>query len=193
MKDDKGKVVRSEFDKIRSLKVARERWKRLDALVAEVTDLRTNFVELSGRLDQVVKTLRELARANNAASIVLNCIERHLDDTSPNWDDGVRERVEVRANLLKERAELVRVSTESNLSSADRVKVGKRMLEISKELGSEAVDVPTVLANYLKARDLDASREFVEEVRSSGLKLSDQVEEVLTQLENRIRELEDKS
>lgn len=189
MKDDKSRVVRSEFDKIRSLKAARERWKRLDALVAEVTDLRTNFVELTNRVEQMANTLRELTRANNAASVVLSCVERHLDETSSGWDDGARAEVEMRAKLLRERAELVRAANVPNLSSKDRVKLGRRMWEVAKELGTEAVDVPSVLATYLQARDLDASKSFVDEVRSSGLRISSEVEEILVRLEKRIEEL----
>lgn len=189
MKDDKKDVVRKEFANIRSLKEARERWKRVDALIVEVSDLQANFIESSNRLEQVVRTLRELTRANNATSVVLSCVERHLDEVSPGWDDGARAEVETRAKLLEERAKLVRTANGSDLSSEDRVKLGRRMWEVAKELGTEAVDVPSVLATYLQARDLDTSRNFVEEIRSSGVKLSKEVEELLVRLEGRIEKL----
>lgn len=128
----------------------------LGALRAEVRDLR--------------ESLRQLVRANNAAAIVVNCVETHLDKVAPGWDEGERERATKRAALLAERAGLAglfqRVPAKADdADRAARVEAAHRLWEVAKELGTDAVDCAMVLALLVQSRNLTAAREFLETVR----------------------------
>ena len=186
---DKEQKVKSEIDNIRSMKAARDRKRQIEKLVQDVADLQQNFINMAQRMDQIVRTVRELTRANNSASVVINCIEKHLDATAEGWDDGARAAVERRSELLKERAALAQSAQRGDLEPEDRRDLGRQLWGIAKELGTEATDIPMVLSIYLQARDLTAAQEFVAEVRNSGLEISKDVDEVISQLEARIDEL----
>jgi hypothetical protein len=144
------------------------------------------------RVDTMVRTVKELVTANNSASIVVNCVETHLDETAPGWDKGVREQTERRAALLRERAEIAARAQRRSREDEDRDgrrADAARLWEISRELGSEGTDVPLVLSLYLQARDPDAALAFVAEVKDAGLAVDGDLADVMRQLTARIEEL----
>jgi len=161
------------------------------ALVRKVDDLTTNFHTFAAEQNKISKTVRELVRANNSASTVINCIEQWLDANHAGWDGGTREAVQRKADLMKERAALAQEAQSEGVENDRRLEIAARLRELSGELGSEAVDVPMVLSLYLQARDLERAREFVEEVRASGIALSKEVSELVEQLESRLAKLDE--
>lgn len=128
------------------------------------------------QIEMLTERVSDLTRANNAASMLMSCVERYMDETAPGWDKGFREEVEKRKNLLKERRDVyafiedwkanVDATPEGGLSLA------KDLWKISKELGTEIQDVATVSWLALKCSDPDFSLSALVEARTTG-KLKD--------------------
>jgi hypothetical protein len=174
-----------------------------DALSREfgklLQDLATGIEELREENRGLRGSLVELIRANNSAALVVGCVERHLDETAPGWDRGARADVEKRAKLLEERSQLARAFAkvppgEDEDARDRRADAGARLWDLAKELGTEAVDAPMVLALLVGSRHLESARAFCAELSeraNADLKLDAGATEAVARLERRLRQLED--
>lgn len=163
--------------------------KELEKLPPKLEALEQNFYRETERTNGLVRTVQQLTRASNAAALVVNTMETWLDENHPGWDGGAREAAERKAELLKQRASLAKSANSKDIKPEEKVELAEQLWEISKELGSEIVDVPMILSLYLQARNAGKARKFVLMIREMDLELPKDTEDVVSQLEARLEEL----
>ena len=171
---------------LRSIEGKRTKKRNLEL---EVAQLRERLDAKDEAIDKLSRQLAEVVRAVNASSIVVNCFETFLDEKHPGWDGGNREAIARRSDLLKERKRIA-LAVATELEPEKRVELSERLFTISREVGTEAVDIPLVVANFVKARDLVRAKQIVTYAREAKVELEEVHVRNFEQLERRIGELE---
>lgn len=186
----------SGLDQIKQARAKRQSsLKELQAQVeshaASLDALSRHGKHLEEKLARFVATLRETVEAGNNAAILLSCVERHLDDVAPGWDDGAREQLEQRVDMMRRRADISArfLNQEHGVGEAptdeERLAAVHELWGLAGRLGSRAADLPLCLGLLLKAGEVNRALDLVEEVRRDKLELPAQIQEMVRALVER--------
>ena len=161
------------------------------ALIGRFSEL----IEFANGLEAEVANLRatvaEVVSATNSASVVLACVERHLDGVDPNWDGGARAEVEARAKLVRRRRELLveagRQTEET--TTEERAAIAREIWAVARELDVREQDLAFVVSLHIKNRDVESALDLVEEVRRDDLAIEPKLAALLNKLVDRCAEI----
>jgi hypothetical protein len=158
------------------------------ALSNRIKSLENNFAVETKRTNDLVATIKQLVSANNAASMVINCMESWFDSKHKGWDEGAREKAEKKTKLLKERASIASIVHQNKETDIEKLnKLADRMLEIATELETDVIDLPMILSIYLKSKNIDKAETLIAKVRDCKLKLPKDTEFLVGKLEDEIK------
>jgi len=165
---------------LRSIKVARKKKKDFEAEVREGLKSASEQIQrINEHLAKIFSTLKEVVNANNAASLITASVERFLDGKHPGWDDGIRDDILRRRNLLAERKALhaeavaqmkpdaeIPCSPQTVLFRSERrVELADRLWEVGKELGTEVQDGAISVSLLLKSKLPERADARIKELR----------------------------
>lgn len=170
---------------LKSIDGARKKRKSVES---EVTKLALQVNDLEESLAKSNAQMKELMRANNAASLLLATMEQFLDERFEGWDGGKREVFKEKAVLLAERQELM-ISLSKALEVDEREVAAERLFGISRQLGSEGQDIPVVISSFVKTRNFDRALELISFTRTTKIQIAPEYAELFKQLEDRVDKL----
>jgi hypothetical protein len=154
---------------------------------------------LEGRLNQseqslenVFKAMNSLMTASNATTLLAASVETFLDKDHPGWDEGAREALKRKQDLLAERKGLHQAAARPRTAGdpGERRETGERLWKIARELGSEVQDGTLAIALLLQAGEPRRAAEVLAEIEAAGAeKIPEQIRPVLANLRERIAEV----
>jgi len=158
-----------------------------EGIAAYSDEVKNLVVALEKRVNDAATVINRLTEANNAATLLLSCVERHLDAKSPGWDEGMRADMERKAKLLSQRSILHQTIQRGEPET--RGEAAASLWEIAKELKSTEQDGLLCLAGYLKAGNVGAARLLHGEYIELHPAPHQGVKEILDRFAERIGEL----
>lgn len=160
-----------------------------DAMAGYVAQTDARLAKLEIGSGDARKTLRELVVAVNSASLLLASVERHLDGVDPDWDVGHRAELARRADLLRERRDVLDGISGEGVDLEERVRRATRFWELARELGTTSEDGPGAVALLLQAGEPFRAARVLEEFAAMNPKLTPEQLEVLGKLRERVQEV----
>jgi hypothetical protein len=181
---------------LRAIKGARQKKKSFEEEVREkqkTQEARLNHVEHG--LDNVFKAMNSLMTASNATTLLVASVETFLDKKHPGWDEGAREALKRKQDLMVERKGLHQVAARPRTAEGDdleeRRKTGERLWEIARELGSEIQDGTLAISLLLQAKEPQRAAEVLAAIEAAGAeKIPEQIRPIFVKLKERIAEVQ---
>lgn len=124
--------------------------------------------------EQLVKfkdVMPKLIRANNAASMLLGCMERFLDKKYPGWDDGVRQQVQQQAenarelDRIKQTLLAEREGKIDPLTSEQLTELGQKLWGLAGRMGIEPLVGCDAVAILLKANNVEGAQRILRQLK----------------------------
>lgn len=180
--------------------IKRARARRVDfesKIDAAVADMRTYLESLETKVEAALETQKELVAANNSSAVLLASVERWLDATHPEWDDGIRAEIEVKGEQIRRRLAIVRTLQlrGDSLTTEERGALAEELWDLARECGTQARDWPAAVAMWIQNKDCETARERFEVLRpiAATLPPDSQSARVLAAMDRRIAELSGES
>lgn len=165
----------------------RELERRFKVIATNLNELGNAVSKIDENLMKITTSLNSLMRANNSVSAVVSSMEAHLDATTDGkWDDGKREEIAQRLAKMERRKILWGKTISRNLRSVDSVKIAEELWDVAREIGTERLDAPAVLQQYLKGGRIDRAEATIAEIRERQIELNPEVDALVKEFEARI-------
>lgn len=141
------------------------------------------------RMERMTERIADLTRANNAASSVVACMERFLDDKFPGWDHGQRAELDRQTRLMRERKEIydaIKVWKEDKEATAlGGLSLANDLWRVAQVMNSQPQDAAMVVGLSLKA-DPAFALQVTNETLALGDKISPKLVEMLKKYKDHV-------